>query len=358
MQGGFPMMNRKIPRILCPAAALLLLCLGVVLWAVWRDGNPSPAPLPPSDRTSPASDTALPHDPETDVVIRTAEDLMAFNRAVNMDEYDFAGVTVVFRNDIDMTGYTWTPLDGARLKGATFDGQGHTVRNLTLADYEYPLDAQPDNADKGCGLVDVAEGDLLFRNLTLANTRVKAYDLSVGNFLGGIRAGFVRFENCRSVSFTAEGWMDWLNRNPADGGHSIAMRMGGFVGTVGPSGQVSFAGCTAEGLTLYGFHNLAGFVGYDESGQLEASAFSDCRVSNARITFSYGLSEAFAANPDDTFVSVFFNDRDHQNHTAPCLAAGNSFENVVFYDWADDCTAYTPENFHAKGNRSYGHIPG
>ncbi|MBE6653505.1 MAG: hypothetical protein E7610_08850 [Ruminococcaceae bacterium] len=287
------------------------------------------------------------YDPNLYVVIRSAEDLMAFNRAVNRDEYDFSHMTVVFLSDVDMADYTWTPLDGRRLIGTTFDGQGHTLKNLRLADHEYPSHAQPDIHDKGCGLVDVAEGDLLFRDLTLERARVKAYDLAVGSFVGSIKHGFVRFENCHTDDFTVEGWMDWYNRDVEQGGHAIALRIGGFIGYVGEDGRASFSDCSAENLSLSGFHNLAGFVGYDGSGFLGASAFSNCCVTGAEITFSYLLSEAFTAEQELKFVSVFFNSSDHADNIDACLAAGNHFENVRYYDWANDYAVYTPNNFRS-----------
>jgi hypothetical protein len=287
------------------------------------------------------------YDPDHYVVIRTAEDLMAFQRAVNRDGYSFAGMTVVFLNDIDMRDYTWEPLDGACLVGVTFDGRGHTVSRLRLADYEYPPDTTLSDDEKGCGLIGVATGEVIFRDLTLAYTTVKAYDHSVGNFVGSIRDGRVTFTNCASVGFTAEGWMDWFSRDPARGGHAVAMRLGGFVGYVGEGGEASFRGCAVEDLTLSGFHNLAAFVGYDGGGALDAACFSDCSVTGAHLTFSYCLAEGFTANQPTKFVSVFYNSHDWRDTTAACIALGSGYTDVYFYDWADDGAVYTPDSFRS-----------
>lgn len=285
------------------------------------------------------------YDPARYVVICTAEDLMAFNRAVNLDGYRFDGMTVIFLANVDMSRYTWTPLDGAKLAGVTFDGQGHTLSGLRFADYEYLAEAPPADADRGCGLVDVACGDLLFRNLTLAEARVTAYNHSVGSFVGAVKSGFVDFENCLVADFTVEGWMDWFHRDRGSGGHAVAMRVGGFVGYIGEGGRVRFDTCTAERLTLSGFHNLAGFVGYDGSGKLDASDFTSCSVKGAEITFSYCLAEAYTADQPQKFVSVFYNATDWTDSVTPCVAAGNRYADVTFYDWAEDSTAYTPEHF-------------
>ncbi len=290
--------------------------------------------IDPADRT---------YDPDLYVVIRTAEDLMAFQRAVNRDGYAFDGMTVVFLNDIDMADYEWEPLDGAKLSGVTFDGRGHTVSRLRFSDYAPASELLAD--EKGCGFVGVATGDLTFRDLTLSHTAVKAYDHSVGNFVGSVVNARVTFSNCSSVGFTAEGWMDWIHRDPAQGGHAVAMRLGGFVGCIGEDGEASFDGCAVENLTLSGFHNLACFVGYDVGGALNAADFTNCAVANARITFSYCLAEGYTADQPKKFVSVFFNSRDFADTTAPCTAAGNTYTDVCFYDWADDGTPYTPEQF-------------
>ena len=335
-----------LSSVLCSlACSVLPSCKGGQEPSVQTDTHTTP----PSETIS-LTETAAGqvYDPELYVVIRTAEDLMAFRRAVNEDGYSFDGMTVVFLQDVDMGDYLWSPLDGRMLENVTFDGMGHTVSNLRFADYEYPLDAEPDNDSKGCGLVGVAAGDMVFRGLTLANTSVTAYDHSVGNFVGAVRDGLVKFEDCRSVGFTAEGWMDWFRRDRETGGHAIAMRMGGFVGYVGTNGMVSFTGCSVEELTLSGFHNLAGFVGYDASGTLEAADLSGCTVKGADLTFSYCLSESYTAEQDKKFVSVFFNSSDWADNIDACTAEGNLFEDVTFYDWAEDCTAYTPDNFRSR----------
>ena len=326
-----------------------LLLLSALLFPLTACGT-SPSPSDPSSPAIGTSELTAPetaYDPSLYVVIRTAEDLMAFNRAVNRDEYRFDGMTVIFLSDVDMQGYTWTPLDGARLVGVTFDGQGHTIENLTPADHEYPVDAEPDNREKGCGLVDVAEGDMIFRDLTIAHARVSAYDHSVGCFVGAIYGGRVTFEQCRAVDFRAEGWMDWFDRDREQGGHAVAMRMGGFVGYVGEGGGVSFDACAVEDLTLSGFHNLAGFVGYDASGTLDAADFTDCAVKGAAITFAYCLAENYTVDQPKKFVSVFYNAADWVDGLDACTSRGNVFEDVIYYDYANDSTAYTPTDFRS-----------
>ena len=350
MKHKIPAAHRLLPILLLCALLTLAGCKDSISTTVPGTGTlttgtsgSTPSTADPADITDPPAED---YDPSLYVVIRTAEDLMAFGRAVNRDGYDFGGMTVIFLSDVDMEGYTWSPLDGRRLEGVTFDGRGNTLRNLTFADYEYPADNPPDESRKGCGLVDVATGDLIFRDLTLEGSLVRAYDHAVGNFLGSVQGGHVTFEGCRSVGFTVEGWVDWFHRDPAEGGHAVALRMGGFIGYLG-SGTVRFTSCAVEELTLTGFHNLAGFVGYDGTGTLTAEAFRGCTVTGADLRFAYCLSESFTPDQPEKFVSVFFNGVDWRDNLDSCTAAGNGYAEVIYTDLANDGAVYTPEAFRS-----------
>ena len=230
-----------------------------------------------------------------------------------------------------MQDYTWTPLDGSKLVNVTFDGQGHTISHLHPADHEYSPDDEPENHEKGCGLIDVAVGNMTFRNLTITETQVDAYDHSVGNLIGAIYNGQVTFESCHSVAFTVNGWMEYGNSS-----RPYAMRLGGFVGYIWSAGSATFSNCTVEDLTLSGLHNMAGFVGYDASGTLDATDFSNCAVRNAQITFSYFLVDGYTEGQDKKFVSVFFNAADHADNLDACETAGNTYTNVNYWDFVND----------------------
>lgn len=70
-----------------------------------------------------------------DLVITTAQELMDFAEAVNNGDYaGIADVTVELGGDIDMSGYSWTPIgiDGNNYFSGTFDGNGYTISNLTI----------------------------------------------------------------------------------------------------------------------------------------------------------------------------------------------------------------------------------
>lgn len=293
------------------------------------------------------SDPNVEYDPTTHVVISSAEDLMAFNKKVNEDYEYFDDMTIVFTADIDMTGYEWIPLDGNGLFGVTFEGNGHTISNLHIADYEYEVGNAPPNGEKGCGFVGSACSDITFLNLTFLNTTVTAYDQAVANFIGSIRTGSAWFENCKSIGFTVNGWMDWNNQNRDEGGHAIAMREAGFIGHIVGGGSATFTDCAVENITLSGFHNLAGFVGYDGGGMLDAFSFENCSVKNASFTFSYCLSDSYTVDMPRKFVSVFYNGGNWVDNIDACVEMENTFENVSFYDYTDNNAEYTPSDFRS-----------
>ena len=287
------------------------------------------------------SDPNVEYDPETHVVISSAEDLMAFNKAVNEDFEYFDDMTVVFTADIDMTGYEWIPLDGNGLYGVIFEGNGHTISNLKFADHD-PEQGTP-ASEMGSGFVGVAPVDITFQNLTIDTASVVAYERAVGCFVGVQTGGYLWFENCSVKNFTAEGWMDYANQNRDEGGHPISFRLAGFVGH-NMAGGLGFLKCHVENVKLSGFHNMAAFVGYG-SVTLDEFAFEECSVKNLECTFSYCMSDAYTVDMPRKFVSVFFNHAQWVDKVQACVEMGNTFEGVSYYDYTDDNAEYTPADF-------------
>ena len=297
---------------------------------------------PTEDATEDAtSDPNAEYDPETYVVISSAEDLMAFNKAVNEDMEFFDDKTVVFTADIDMTGHEWIPLDGNCLMGVVFEGNGHTISNLQFALHDPEQGTPP--SEIGSGFVGVAPVDMTFQNLTIDTASVIAYERAVGCFVGVQTGGYIWFENCYVKNFTAEGWMEYNNQNRDEGGHPISFRLAGFVGH-NMAGGLGFQNCHVENIKLSGFHNMAGFVGYG-SATLDEFAFEECSVKNADFTFSYCLSDAYTVDMPRKFVSVFFNHCQWVDKTQACIDVGNTFEGVSYYDWSDNNAEYTPADF-------------
>ena len=102
-----------------------------------------------------------------------------------------------------------------------------------------------------------------------------------------------------------------------------------------------------ENIDISGFHNLAGILGYDASGAVSAFSFENCKVENAKMTFSYCLSEYYTVDMPRKFVSVFYNSADWVDNIDECVEMGNTYTNISFLDWTDDYAEYTPEDFRS-----------
>ena len=282
------------------------------------------------------------YNPEYYVVIETAEDLMNFNKAVNEDGEVFFDMTIIFLNDIDLTGYTWIPLDGMSFDYTTFDGNGHTISNMEIV--HAPEKGTP--ADQmGAGFVGVATGDLIFQDITFDNCHITAYERAVGNLIGCVTGGFMSFENVNVTNFTADGWMDYANQDPATDGHPISFRLAGFIGHIMAAGSsADFVNCHVENIKLSGFHNMAGFIGY-ASQLIDEYCFTDCSVNKAEFTFSYCMSASYTVDMPKKYVSVFYNATDWADNVQYCIDEGNSFSEVSYFDWTDDNAEYTAGEF-------------
>ena len=159
------------------------------------------------------------YDPEYYVVINSAEDLMNFNKAVNEDGEVYFDMTIVLTDDIDLTGYTWVPLDGYAFDYTTFDGNGHTISNMEIV-HEPEQGTLADQI--GAGFVGVARGDIYFEDITFDNCKVTAYERAIGCLIGCVTGGTMSFENVNVKNFTVDGWMDYANQDRENGGHPQA----------------------------------------------------------------------------------------------------------------------------------------
>ena len=65
------------------------------------------------------------------LVIDSVEDLIAFASLVNGGE-KFQGKTITLAADLDLKNMSWTPIGQIGSFNGTFDGQGHTISNLTV----------------------------------------------------------------------------------------------------------------------------------------------------------------------------------------------------------------------------------
>ena len=351
-------------------AAMLILSLSATMFACEKGGDvteqptetpttEAPTDTEPEDTTPEATepeDTTAPEETTKDdtsapvegaINIGTAEELIAWANTIIEDGQDYFEVTVNFTADIDLAGYNWIPIDGAYLDCVIFEGNGHTIKNMTIAGTDEPMEDSAHFFPYGFGFIQNAEYDLEFKNLNFDGAHITAWERHVGVFIGNVYgAAWVTFENCHVSNFTLDGWMDYGNQDKENGGHSIAFRVAGFVGG-NFGGNLEFIDCTVKNGKLSGFHNLAGFVGYDATGGMSADNFTNCQVEGLEMTFSYCLSDSYTADMPRKFVSVFYNDAQWVDNIDDFDETDNTFKDIYFIDYTDPDTVYDPNNFRS-----------
>jgi len=116
------------------------------------------------------------------IYIRSAEDLIALAKKSSFDTWS-RGKTVILTNDIDLSGIEFTPIPTF---GGIFDGQGYTIRGLSLTDYNSPQ-----------GLFRYIQEGALVKNLTVKGTVTpEGEKITVGG-VAGSNSGIIL--NCNFI---------------------------------------------------------------------------------------------------------------------------------------------------------------
>lgn len=198
----------------------------------------------------------------------------------------YSGKTVVLTADLDLEGESWTPIGDSVASypsvafAGTFDGQNHTISNLTTA---AERTANPDTyaAD---GLFGALLGNV--KNVTLKNAVI------TGTHYVGAIAGYssanvgMAIENCH-----VDGAV--LTSIPAMIGDSYdnGDKVGGIIGYCVSGDQIT--GCTVTNTVIKGYRDLGGISG------CAAATVTNCSVANVQITAdqatnSYGAKDVNA----------------------------------------------------------------
>ena len=198
----------------------------------------------------------------TEYSIGSAADLVAFAQLVDAGE-TFEGKTITLDSNIDLDGKLFDPIGSYRydqiFKG-TFDGNGHTIKNLSQNTWElnngyyygdlglglfgYIEDATIKNLTVDgasisgesalCGAVAAtAYGNCVFENITVKNSQVNDYQYYAGGVVGWA-SGEHTYTNINVDSSVVVGgqWGDFGNAS------------GGIIGGIGTSGKYHFEDCT------------------------------------------------------------------------------------------------------------------
>lgn len=181
-----------------------------------------------------------------DLTIRTAQELVAFANAVNSSN-NYAGKVIALANDIDLAGIAWTPIASTSnctgFNNCTFDGRGHTIKNLTV------------------DCADVAEGTAGFFGWLGAGATVKNVNFKNASVIGshyvGVICGYNQFGsviNCKVDNSSVNA--KCVSRD-LDGDKS-----GGAIGIVAPNAQCVVKDITVTNSTVMARRNAAQVIGY------------------------------------------------------------------------------------------------
>ena len=216
------------------------------------------------------------------VTINNKAELEAFRDIVN-GGYDYDDITVTLNADIDLAGVAWLPIgnfyrdtvvDGKEVDNTfygfkgTFDGNGHTIKNLSNEGFSVVGLTFGSNKTTPAGCTEAVYGlfgtviDAEIKNLTvtadidMVTDATKLGD-SVGAIVGFASGASFKIENCK-VSGSVKGY---------DG-------VGGLVGRCYAT-TTTATNCTNDA-NVYGIRKTAGIIGYTSAkgGNLVASGYA------------------------------------------------------------------------------------
>lgn len=218
-------------------------------------------------------------------VITSVSDLQTFADAVNKGDYDGKTDAVVTLDaDLDLAGIAWTPMgDTSHDFAGTFDGQGHTISNLTIGTADAPITGEL------AGLFGVVEGTV--KNLFLDEVSVNA---NVGYYVGGLVAYAVGpIENCHitkldmdAVASGVGGLIGYATSGNSIYGCSVSgeiavksgcQGVGGFIGSMGKNAQITYSGATVSVTApKEGSTNAGGFIGRGNGERAARAIVKNC----------------------------------------------------------------------------------
>ena len=198
------------------------------------------------DGSAEEPDTA-PDDANTYHITTPAELAWVAEQVNSRTEY-FEGKTILLMNDIDLSGSYWTPVGNVTdyptvtFKG-TFDGQDHTISNLTASD-----DAAGYAA---AGLFGSITGTV--KNVTLKDVNIRSTHYA-GAVVGYSSTNGAIIENCHVDGGT-------ITSVPENTGSAYdnGDKAGGIIGYYVTDDKIT--NCTAKNLTITAYRELGGITG-------------------------------------------------------------------------------------------------
>lgn len=269
--------------------------------------------------------------------------------SLQFNNFHFTGATVKLMADIDLSGIEWIPIgmdykvaeflsnykDNDRFSDlkqtnrgfyGTFDGNGHTIYNLTTKRFSANVDddyveqeTKPRNYDAlpwlGRGLFGAIGGSAVIKNVKLYNVDIKGSN-GVGGIVGIANGDDIKIQNCIVDGGQLTATPMYRNDKKAKRSFARGTYLGGIVGYFNTrKGEVT--DCTVKNLTIKGYRQVGGLIGTidkDQDGNGSVSAGKDANsdpktianntLSNltiiaSQLHFPFGLSPDAASGSKD-----------------------------------------------------------
>ena len=307
--------------------------------------------------------STLPVDEDGTYLINDANGLVLFEKLVNERGNTFTDKTVKLTDNISLSGITWTPIgtnaDGANKFQGTFDGQGHTISNMTVDqddDVEYraagffgALNGTAKNiifdnatvtsisAPNGEGNTDngtaVVAGSIYasgsIEGVTVNNSRV-----SGNRYVGGV-SGYTygSVKNCTVEDTTITSTPDNLT-----GSYDNGDKAGGVVGAFWHENNTHvISGNTVENVTVKGYRDIGGIVGYANgnvvsntvNGLTLVQDYSVLTTPRTTVEAVVGRPEGFEVDASNTATDVIVRVDNVSTDTEFSASLKNKAQNII-----------------------------
>lgn len=295
---------------------------------------------------------------EDALTIQTPDDLKYFAYSVNNGN-DYSGKTVALAADIDLKNELWTPIGpnsdaGNKFRG-TFDGQGHTISNLTIdtaSEHKYQatgffgaLNGKVMNLKfDGAKISGFSEGNAdgntsngiavvagsIYNSGTISSVEVKNASVSGNRYVGTI-SGYVygNVENCTVSKVTL-----CATPNEFKGAYDNGDKVGGIVGYLANESNDTITGCKVSDATISGFRNIGGITGYDNGG----NKVTGCTIGD-NVKVIQKSTNAYIRLIDETVIgSIVGNNVDEDDSNTGSATIKMSFKfTIVMQDGLKYC---------------------
>lgn len=212
--------------------------------------------------------------------------------APSLPETLTAATTTLYA-DIDLADKPWL---GMVIKGKTFDGKGHTVKNLNMSQYILNQQQTTYTPQACIGFFAAAYGAVTIKDITLDHVTIRPAAPSspkwVGSLVGYSRGNVTTYENCVAKN------VDIFTRGAS------SYRVGGLIGYIEADGAAEntatavLTGCKVEGATIAASFSYGGLIG----SMYDSVTLKNCSTSDITLNLNGECDNAYG------YVSNFIGD--------------------------------------------------